>query len=407
MDIASTLIRSIARAFYGVDPSYIIIIDALIVHSTLRDDDLAILLGTQTKHLRKLCGRLREDGIISVHSRAELREGAQRPFNRDYYFINYHRAIDVVKFRMKVMTNMIEQKYSQTADEKKEYSCPQCKAEWTQMEVLDSMDDQYRFVCKTCYHLLNMRQEEINGAGHEVQSRLNAQLAPFELLMRQIDSAEIPENDFDAALANARPINRDESINPAARTEVVGRNTGLPPATVRGLKTGPEKVEITLMDDSQASKALELAAEAERKAKLAGQNQMPAWYTTSTVTGEHTGLGGPAAQIIGAAVGTLKSEGVDEDVKITGDGGSSALADYYKALAEEQKLQEKKDREDEDEFESEDDFEDVEISAASEEGPAKKVKIQEPEQQPLQAAPVTGSPADSDEDEDGGFEDVL
>lgn len=406
MDIASTLIRSVARAFYSVDPSYVIIIDALIVHSTLRDDDLAILLGTQTKHLRKLCGRLREDGIISVHSRAELREGAQRPFNRDYYFINYHRAIDVVKFRMKVMTDMIEKKYSQTADEKKEYSCPQCKAEWTQMEVLDSMDDQFRFVCKTCYHLLNMREEENNGAGHEMQSRLNAQLAPFELLMRQIDSAEIPENDFDTALSNARPINRDESINPAARTEVVGRKTGLPPATVRGLKTGPEKVEITLMDDSQASKDLEQAAEAERKAKLANQNQMPAWYTTSTVTGEHTGLGGPVVQNAGADA-TLKSETVDEDKKVPGDSESSALADYYAALAEEQKLQEKQEREDEDEFESDDEFEEVEISAASEEGQAKKVKIQEPTKEVRQVAPVTGSPADSDEDDDGGFEDVL
>jgi transcription initiation factor TFIIE subunit alpha len=407
MDIASTLIRSVARAFYSVDPSYIIIIDALIVHSTLRDDDLAILLGTQTKHLRKLCGRLREDGLISVHSRAELREGAQRPFNRDYYFINYHRAIDAVKYRMKVMSNSIEKKYSQTADEKKEYFCPQCKAEWTQMEVLDSVDDQFNFLCKTCYHLLSMRQEESNGAGHEVQSRLNAQLAPFELLMRQIDSAEIPENDFDTALANARPINRDESINPAARTEVVGRNTGLPPATVRGLKTGPEKVEITLMDNSQASKDLEQAAEAERKAKLANQNQMPAWYTTSTVTGEHTGLGGPTAQNVGATTAALKAEGADEDKKIAGDGESSALADYYAALAEEQKAQEKNDREDEDEFESDDDFEDVEISAASEEGPAKKVKIQEPEKQALQAVPVAATPAESDEDDDAGFEDVL
>ena len=148
MDIASTLVRSVARAFYHADPAYIIIIDALIMHSTLRDDDLALLLGTQTKHLRKLCGRLREDGLISVQARAELREGAQRPFNRDYYYINFHKAIDVVKYRLKVMMRQIESKYSQTAEEKKEYHCPQCKAEWTQMEVLDSMDDNFSFVCK-------------------------------------------------------------------------------------------------------------------------------------------------------------------------------------------------------------------------------------------------------------------
>jgi len=168
MDIASTLIRSVARAFYHADPAYIIIIDALIMHSTLRDDDLALLLGTQTKHLRKLCGRLREDGLISVHARAELREGAQRPFNRDYYFINFHKAIDVIKYRLKVMMRSIEEKYSQTAEEKKEYHCPQCKAEWTQMEVLDSTDEYFQFICKTCRHLLNLSADP-NGssnAGH-------------------------------------------------------------------------------------------------------------------------------------------------------------------------------------------------------------------------------------------------
>lgn len=410
MDIASTLIRSVARAFYHADPAYIIIIDALIMHSTLRDDDLALLLGTQTKHLRKLCGRLREDGLISVHARAELREGSQRPFNRDYYFINFHKAIDVIKYRLKVMMRSVEAKYSQTAEEKKEYHCPQCKAEWTQMEVLDSMDDNFQFVCKTCRHLLSM-SADTNGssnAGYEVQSKLNAQLAPFEDLMKQIDSMSIPENDFDTALANARPILRNESINPSARTQIVG-NGKLPPATVRGLKTDPEKVEITLLDDSQKSRDLEQAAEAERRAKTAAQNALPAWYTVSTVTGEQTGIGGSAAQNATAASAATKLE--EDEKKIAGGGDSSALDSYFNALKEEQEMQAKRDREEEDEFEDDDDdddgFEDV---AIAEDVPTqKKVKIMEPEKEvaaAVSAAPsvANGPAADSDEDD---FEDAL
>lgn len=417
MDIASQLVRSVVRAFYPTEPAYIIIIDALIMHSALRDDDLALLLGTQTKFLRKLCSRLREDGLISVHSRAEMREGAQRPFNRDYYFINFHRAIDVIKYRLKVMTREIEKRYTQTADEKKEYFCPRCKSEWTQMEVLDTFDDMGQFLCKRCHAVLNMRADDGTGnAGHEVQSRLNAQLAPYEDLMRKIDSTSIPENDFDTAIANAKPINRNETINPAARTEVVGRNgTGLPPATVRGLKTGPEKVEITLLDDSEASKNLEQAAEAERKAKLAAQNALPSWYTVSTVTGEQTGIGGSAAQQAAATAIAAKAE-EDEDKKAASTGDSSALDSYFEALREEQEAEARREREEEAEFEDddeeEDDFEDVAMENSMEEPAQKRVKIQEPEKVASAATAVVNAggtvPADGvEESEEDDFEDVV
>lgn len=272
------------------------------------------------------------------------------------------------------------------------------------------MDDNFQFVCKTCRHLLSM-SADTNGssnAGYEVQSKLNAQLAPFEDLMKQIDSMSIPENDFDTALANARPILRNESINPSARTQIVG-NGKLPPATVRGLKTDPEKVEITLLDDSQKSRDLEQAAEAERRAKTAAQNALPAWYTVSTVTGEQTGIGGSAAQNATAASAATKLE--EDEKKIAGGGDSSALDSYFNALKEEQEMQAKRDREEEDEFEDDDDdddgFEDV---AIAEDVPTqKKVKIMEPEKEvaaAVSAAPsvANGPAADSDEDD---FEDAL
>lgn len=65
MDLAKTLIGCVTRAFH--ETKHILVIDALIVHSALRDDDLAHLLGMQTKELRKLCGYLEEVRLLAVY----------------------------------------------------------------------------------------------------------------------------------------------------------------------------------------------------------------------------------------------------------------------------------------------------------------------------------------------------
>ena len=81
MDLATTLIRSVVRAFY--DTKHVLVIDALMVHSAygmdclfhdgwlilkarLHNEDLALLMGMQQKDLRKLCGKLKEDRLLAV-----------------------------------------------------------------------------------------------------------------------------------------------------------------------------------------------------------------------------------------------------------------------------------------------------------------------------------------------------
>jgi transcription initiation factor TFIIE subunit alpha len=64
MDLAQSLVRTCMRVFY--DTKHILVIDALILHSALRDDDLAYLMSMNTKELHKLCGRLREDRFLAV-----------------------------------------------------------------------------------------------------------------------------------------------------------------------------------------------------------------------------------------------------------------------------------------------------------------------------------------------------
>lgn len=386
MDLANTLIRSITRAFYK--PEHQIIMDAVLMHSTLRDDDLALLMGQQTKHLRKECFKLREDGLLSVHSRDEIREGSNRPFKRDFYFVDTHRAIDVIKYRVKSIGRAIEKRYGQTVEEKKEFCCPRCKAAYTQMEVLDSVNDE-GFFCKRCLHTLKAVEDDgTSGAGHEVQSRLNAQMAVFEGMLRQIDSTDIPENTFNDALSRAVDVKRDANINPAMRTQVVA-NSRLPAGTVHGLKVDPEKVEVNLMDEEKKEEAAK--EEAERKAKFLEQNTLPTWHTASTVgLGPDAGGAPRAAHTNGSLlkkeesdIKTINMQAVAEEEKAQVD--NDELAKYFA-------MQQDDDEEEDDESDSGEESEGEEEEEAPDEAPPiKRVRIEEP---PSSAAKTNGSQLD-------------
>ncbi|KAI9665181.1 MAG: hypothetical protein M1831_002191 [Alyxoria varia] len=276
---AATLLRSASRAFY--QPELILILDAILLHSALSDDDLAHLMGQQRKALRRLSSKLVHDGIVTVTSRQEIKEGHTRPMSKDYYWVDTHQAIDVVKYRIKSMFKEVERRYGQKAEEKKEFRCGTCKSEYTQMEVLDSVGPS-GFICKLCSSdLAPIVDDSVAGqAGHEVQSRMNAQLGIFESLMQKIDNTEIAENTFDRALENHLPVERDIVGGATAKSEAV--KTGkLPPATVHGMKLEQEKVQLQILDD-EGLKRQALEEEKQRKERDL-RNQMPAWHTDSTV----------------------------------------------------------------------------------------------------------------------------
>lgn len=42
----------------------ILIVDAIVLHSTLRDDDLSYLMNLNTKDLNRICGKLEEERLL-------------------------------------------------------------------------------------------------------------------------------------------------------------------------------------------------------------------------------------------------------------------------------------------------------------------------------------------------------
>ncbi|KAI1849495.1 hypothetical protein JX265_012746 [Neoarthrinium moseri] len=412
MDLAQTLVRSVVRAFYDpreVDTRHIVIVDALITHSALRDDDLSYLMGQNTKDMKKLCGNLQADRFIHQHVRSELRDGQQKAVPRTYYYIDYRQAIDAIKWRVYHLDKSV-QGNAVPAAEKKEYFCTLCKSEWTQMEVLDNSSTA-GFLCHRCGTLLIYDPERQSG-GHEQSTRLNNQLRFITDLLPQLDSVYVPDNTFETALEAARPVVRDATNQVAA--SVVVEPTDKPTAVRGMIDTGPKSIAISITAESGPSEA-ERDAEKARKEKIAQQNALPEWHTTSTVTG--ISYDGNANANVNKDADEDRKAGIDTlNAKEDAD-----LDDFFAKLKQEQaaeaarKAAEAEEEDDDDDEEEEEEFEDAipassfvnsgekrttssgDTSAAdtpASDRPSKKVKVEEPE-----------NTADSDE-EDLAFEDV-
>lgn len=446
-DLAQSLIRTVTRAFYSTE--HILVIDALMIHSTLEDKDLALVLGTQVKPLRKTCGRLREDGLISVQVRAERRTdgtggyyggtpqaGKERLTNRDWYYINFHRAIDAIKFRLYQLRKHIESQGAPTA-EKKDLRCltKGCGAAYTELEALDNLDpNSGDFICKRCNSVLQPVEEEERANENESMKRFNSQLEVIVSLMQKIDAATVPENDFETALTKQKPVERSDG-NPGSRTEIVddpSRNL----QSVKGLEIKPEKIAVQVQDDEDVKRENAAADARARKEKEARQNALPDWIAKSTIDGAVTAVGAKEEkerQTREMHSAVFKDEESEEKKPLAGD--DDVMAAYWEELKRAQEAeaqQNKEEDDDEEDDDEEDEFEDVDVSGASpangtavtngasstgvntvntpnlvessnatdDERDSKRVKVE--------AKPAEDTPAqsDADDDEELAFEDV-
>lgn len=227
--------------------------------------------------------------------------------------------------------------------ERKDYKCPRCKASWTELEVLNNVGPE-GFLCHRCGELLEC-DDEAGGesGGHEKQSRLMGQLEKLLKLLQQIDARDIPQNDFESALAVAKPVGRDEGINPLKPT-TLGDGARGPPVTVKGIAQAAPLLEINLTTNSEKTEE-EQAAAAKRKAAITAQNVVPHWIASSTVTGETTAVG-LAQRDRMASAAWLETAKVDEDEKKDATVVNDELSAYYAQMQAEKEKEAQEERDD-------------------------------------------------------------
>ncbi|CAH2352170.1 transcription initiation factor IIE subunit alpha [[Candida] railenensis] len=281
-DTVRSLIRFVARGFYT--QPYILILDALLLHSVLSEEDLISLLGIHRKELRSYCFKLVEDRLLVSHMQQE-ENAQQRLTRRTYYYIHVTEAIDSIKWKVHSIVSIIKDEMSKYGNPQG-YVCPRCGKKVSQLDAISLLsDDKTNFVCDNCGGILieddSSQQASIRQAKLE---KLMAQVDPIITYLKKIDDSYIEDNTFESSLERAIPAQTTTqasySSNPTRRSNVryaQPSNSSKSQATLH--------VSITANDENYER---EQQAKEDRRQKLE-QNALPSWHSESTVGG--VGLG--------------------------------------------------------------------------------------------------------------------
>ncbi|KAI9512614.1 TFIIE alpha subunit-domain-containing protein [Russula earlei] len=346
------LVQHVTRSFY--DPRYIVVMDQLARHQVLKDDDLAGRVGLQVKELNKLMATLEKDGLIQAHRQNELKEGAQRSVGRQYFYVDYKRFCNVVKWRVAQMHRNIDTGLRNQLDNKG-YICPRCNRSYTPLDA-DKIADLERgiFVCEDCGTELvdNENAENVRGSQDRMQ-RFNYQMRFIREGLRKSEEMVMPHFEI------SQYITKHFALDAAAQKAGGEPGHGLKVAGSTGDRRQEDGIGIVLTTDKD-EETVRRERDEEAAAKRQ-QNVMPSWHLKSTITGDLTALGikenaqTAGAQAAGASnldeslkglgkvvrPSSLKAqqaaaEGAEEDVKpeLLKEGNEADYYDqYYASLA--------------------------------------------------------------------------
>ncbi|WBW73636.1 transcription factor TFIIE alpha subunit, TFIIEA, Tfa1 [Schizosaccharomyces osmophilus] len=316
-EVVQRLIKMIMRAFY--ETRHIIFMDAVLRHSALTDEQAAILMGIPIKECRFLAGKLREDRLLAIQSRAEVKEGQQRQIQTTYFYIDYCFTIDSIKWRMHQLVKTVEDRMRSDFDSKG-YVCPFCQKKYSSLDVLSLVTPEGTFLCSDCATELKDDEESAEMMSSQKRlGRLMGQVSKIIEALKQVDETVVPQNNFQTALERAVPIsveNQTFASQSVPKSSADLRNATSSPSITVDFSTGAESAEDVRIKNMD-------------KQAAALQNTVPEWHAMSTISGGITRVGAKNANYSNNSSETVEEE---EDKKKDFSTEKSALDAYYASL---------------------------------------------------------------------------
>ncbi|KAJ1667242.1 hypothetical protein IW140_001696 [Coemansia sp. RSA 1813] len=281
LDIVRQLVAIVARTFYKDE--YVIALDYLNRHEIARSDVLHKYLHVMPREMCRIYGELEKHKLVKrVKRRDEQLDNSpyQRKTAQIYFYIDYKQFVDVVKWRMWMLREMVTEKIRKE-QQNLGYDCPRCGRRYNSMDVLslsDEMDGVFR--CDYCgSELIDNMSSELS---HKAQKELSDFMDQFKTiidLLRKTDTITLPPPTplSEVPVPNMNGENGDAGDGKGR----LAMGKGLSVSRDTGLTSGD--TVIAFASDLSAEEAARIR-EIELAKKLQ-QNALPPWHIWSTVSG--------------------------------------------------------------------------------------------------------------------------
>ena len=143
IELATRLVRAVARAFYADDT--VVVLEALLRDRHLRDTDMETRLGVGAKQARRLLAELLDEHLVRTEEVLDEATGKREL----YYYIDFSHFTNVVRYRVHLMHRELE-RMEKEANDNQMYECPDCGRTLLVLEVQSLRNKRYGFCCPTC-----------------------------------------------------------------------------------------------------------------------------------------------------------------------------------------------------------------------------------------------------------------
>ncbi|RUS71059.1 hypothetical protein EGW08_021183 [Elysia chlorotica] len=263
------LVRLIVRGFYSME--HAVIIDMLVRHPCVKEDDLSELLKLEKKHLRAILNMLKVDRFLKSKMRMET-DSENRTTKHTYYYINYSVFVNVVKYKLDHMRRKIETDERDNTS-RSSFVCPGCRKTYTDYEVKQLLDfNTGELVCTFCQSTVEEDESSVpRQDARTLLARFNEQIQPVVELLRVLEDVRLAPELLEPEPTDIRKFlsrNKDSS-NSRSRE---GDRTAWSGDASRNVGFGFSENRVTIVMDEENSGKVE-------------KKEQPLWMTKSTIDG--------------------------------------------------------------------------------------------------------------------------
>lgn len=287
-DAIKHLLRQVVYMFYPHQS--IIIMEAILFHNVLFEDDLIKLCCMHKKVFRSFCNKLIDDKLIVSYTQKEETQ-PYKLFTRTYYYIHNIEAIDSIKWKIHKIVKHVKEEIGNFS-EPQGYICPTCHHKYTLLDAASLLtDDKLNFECSICGdYLIDDDISKEQRKGQEKLEKLMSLLEPIIQYLKIIDDLKIDDNNFDTTLIKYVPAFSDSlalySISNKTSTSRRKKfdnsnnsNNNNNNDNINQKSQATIHVSITA-DDEDLKRERQKREERNRKLR---QNALPSWHQESTV----------------------------------------------------------------------------------------------------------------------------